>query len=295
MRTWRVGSFSMGAALLLLGVFLLLGQVFKWGDPAVALLSWWPIIFIILGIEIIIYMVKNKQENKHIKYDIISIIFIGIIGTCGLGMAMLSASGLLELAGDVVKAEVRTASLPTFEETDMNGINRVVVDAGPFLNIETTTDKGVSLFGTYQEETVTGKQSIEKAADYVQAEKKGDTLYLKVKELPYQRFTGVRSEPEATLIIPSEVKLEVKGGSSLSLKPRNLKQSWSIDSSGFVQLKMDENENIRVNANEVNEIIGEGWKNLKEEEESGLLSGNLIFGKGTNSISIYRASTVEVH
>jgi len=174
------------------------------------------------------------------------------------------------------------------------------VDAGAYpLTIESTTDKGVSLFGTYQGETVTGKHLIEKASDYVLAEKKGDTLFLKLKELPYQRFAGVQNDPDVVLLIPSNVQLELKGSDrNLSVKPRNLKENWTIDSSGSVQMDVNEKEDVKIEASNVNELGGKGWKDIKKvnpEEEYSLQSGNLTIGKGTNKITIYHANTVEVH
>ncbi|KRG11643.1 hypothetical protein ACA29_15925 [Lederbergia galactosidilytica] len=50
-------------ALVFLGVFLLLQQFLGW-DPALVLMSWWPILFIVLGIEILFYLFIAKSENR---------------------------------------------------------------------------------------------------------------------------------------------------------------------------------------------------------------------------------------
>lgn len=290
-----MGSFSMGAALLLLGMFLLLSQVFKWSDPAVALFSWWPIIFIVLGIEIIVYQIRSKQEKTNIQYDFISIIFIAVLGTCGLVMAMLSASGLLEMAGNVVKAEARTANLPAYEEASLNGIDRVVVDAGTFpLTVESTEAKAVSLFGTYRTETIGDKNLIEHVSEYVLAEKKGDTLFIKLKELPHQRFINSYHEADATLLIPSDKELEFKGNDrNLVFKPRGLKSDWAIDTSGWVKIESDEKTDMKIEANQVYELEG-AWKGIKDVNENGLKSGYINFDKGTATLTVNHANMVQV-
>ncbi|MBD8006606.1 hypothetical protein [Bacillus norwichensis] len=295
MRTWRVGSFSMGAALLLLGVFLLLSQVLKWGDPSVALLSWWPIIFIVLGVEIIVYLARSQKEKISIQYDFISIIFIAVLGTCGLAMAILSSSGLLELAGNVVKAEVQTADLPRYEEASLNSIDRIVVDTGSFpLTVESTEEKTVSLFGTYQAETLNGKKMIKSPSDYVLAEKKGDTLFIKLKELPRQRFINHYNDADATLLIPADKKVEFKGiGRDLTFKPRGLKNDWEINTPGWVKIETGEKVDLKIEANKVYELEGE-WKNIKDVNAEDLKSGDISFGKGTNTITINHANRVEV-
>ncbi|MFD1708203.1 hypothetical protein ACFSCZ_15910 [Siminovitchia sediminis] len=295
MRTWRVGSFSMGAALLLLGVVLLLSQIFKWGDTNVALLSWWPIIFIILGAEIIVYLTVFKKEKKTIEYDFISIIFITVIGTCGLVMTMLSTSGLLDLAGQAVKAEVRTMDLPSYEERSLNGISRIVVESGSFpLTIESTEAKTVSLFGTYQEETVGDQPLIENVSDYILSEKKGDTLFVKLKELPHQRFLNHYNDADATLLIPANKQLEIKGSEShLTFKPRELKSNWSIDTPGMVTIETDDQTDTEIEARHVYELEG-AWKDVKNLTEQGLKSGHISFGKGTSTMTVNHAHIVEV-
>ena len=67
MRTWRVGTISMGASLLLLGVFLLLSQIVGW-DLTRVMISWWPIILVVLGIEILVYLLLSKSEKPVLKY-----------------------------------------------------------------------------------------------------------------------------------------------------------------------------------------------------------------------------------
>ena len=122
--------------------FLLLAQVFKW-DPAIAMVSWWPVLFIILGVEILIYLAVKKVEKPIVKYDFISIIFIGIIGTFGLGMAMLNATGLLEVTSQFVSAEERTSDLPKFEERLTDDIKRVSVETGSYsVTIEGSSGEG---------------------------------------------------------------------------------------------------------------------------------------------------------
>src|SRR4051812_33308619 len=94
--SWRVGTFSMGGSLLLLGIFLLLSQLIGI-DFAHMLISWWPIIFVVLGLEILLYLFFAKRDNPVLRYDFLSIFFVGIIGMMGIGFTFLSTSGLLDL------------------------------------------------------------------------------------------------------------------------------------------------------------------------------------------------------
>ena len=75
MRQFRVGTFSMGILLIAAGVLLLLGRFT--GIPSIKLiLDFWPVILIILGIEILIYIFISKEDQPKIKYDGLSIFII---------------------------------------------------------------------------------------------------------------------------------------------------------------------------------------------------------------------------
>ncbi|MEK3889769.1 hypothetical protein [Bacillus sp. FSL K6-3431] len=309
MRTWRVGSFSMGAALVLLGIFLLLAQFFKW-DPAIAMISWWPLLFIILGVEVLLYLGFAKSEKQLIKYDFISIIFISIIGTFGLAMAMLNATGLLEVSKQFVNAEERTLDLPKFEEILTDDIQRVHIETGPYvLNIEGSKGKEAVMFGTYRGDIKKDSTSIKNIADYALIEKQGDTLYIKMKRVPTSRFMNYGGEIEATILIPSNVELEVVGEhNDLNLKPRELKGDWSIADIGHVNMDIPENANLKVQAIELQEAGEAEWQDVKkkksnavndkdnvEYEESGPITGTLTYGSGTNTIKVKNSYTVQIN
>lgn len=77
MRTWRVGTFSMGLSIISLGCFLLF-SVIQGTKVLDSLTAWWPVLLIILGVEILLYLLFSKKEQSFIKYDIFSIFFIGV-------------------------------------------------------------------------------------------------------------------------------------------------------------------------------------------------------------------------
>lgn len=302
MRMWRVGSFSMGAALLLLGVFLLLTQVFNW-DPAYALFSWWPMLLIVLGLEILICLGLAKKENAVVKYDFISIIFIGLIGTAGIVMALAHSTGILGMAEQVMKAEVRTANLPAYEERSLEGVKRIVVDSWTYpLNIEGTQENQISLFGTYEEENAKGLSLLKEVSDYALIEKKGDTLYIKMKELPHHRFSG-HLAAEATLLAPSEMKLEINGrGHMINIKPRHMENDWKIGGEGLVEVEADKSANVKISVQNVNNLGQGEWENVKGEnlkdenaEEYGPHSASMTIGKGSHTLTIFGADVVDVH
>src|SRR5690606_25524673 len=110
-RTWRVGTVSMGLSLLLLGILLLLSQFL--GFQLLHIMAvWWPIILVVLGMEILLYLYVSRQEKPFVKYDFLSIVFVGVIGMTGIGFAILSTTGIMEKVDDYINREERSETLP---------------------------------------------------------------------------------------------------------------------------------------------------------------------------------------
>lgn len=300
MRTWRVGSFSMGGALVFLGVFLLLQQVLDW-DPAVALLSWWPVLFIILGIEILVYLLFFNKENSHVKYDFMSIIFIGFIGTVGLGVALLQTVGLLDAANHYISADVKTVDLPKYEETMLDGITRVQVDTGPYpVTIESTPSKTMTMFGTYRGDVDKKGSPVKEVSDYALVEKHGDTIYIRFKEIPYKRYSGYSGQMEPTLLIPENMNLEVNGkGNSLALKPRNMQSDWEVVNGGYLDIMVSKETNVTLEVQDSRNLDDGKWKNIQKvqneyEDEETVKSASRTFGSGKHTIFIKNADGVHI-
>lgn len=300
MRTWRVGSISMGAALLFLGLLLLFTQLFHL-DANTVLLSWWPVILIILGVEILLYLLFSKQEKTNVKYDFLSIFFVGFIGMMGIGLTVLTTTGVLEKVNYWSNMETNTMDLPEYENLIGKEIKRVVLDTGRHeVTIENSPDQGVSIFGTYLAQTIGNKATIKSVNDYLLVKEKGDTLYVNLKEIynlpqPFQDSVGIN----ATILIPSDVKLEVTGnGNRLTLKPRNLSDNWSVNGFSGVDVLLADEANILIKADNVDDLNGSGWHNNKQKEKSidaEIKSSNVMrVGKGEHILSLNDAQFVSV-
>ncbi|KQU23337.1 hypothetical protein ASG65_03145 [Bacillus sp. Leaf13] len=307
MRTWRVGTISMGVSLVGLGMILLISQIANMNMTTI-LLSWWPLLFIILGVEILFYIYFSRKESSFVKYDILSILFVGLLGTTGIVLILLTSSGIMDQVRAAVQSEEKTVNLPGFNEKAGKDIQRVVLDSGSYpLTVESGTDEEVSIFGTYDElVTVDAESLLKKTEDYLMVERKGDTLYISFKDLPVQNslLAGGRTNLEATLIIPAELSLEINGQSTdLVLKPRQLLSNWSVKDSGYLSVYLQENSDIKIEAKGVEELEGpeNSWKTteIKEEDtnEEGTekKNGTLKSGKGNHILTVFDTYKVNVH
>ncbi|MBS4191859.1 hypothetical protein KHA94_16960 [Bacillus sp. FJAT-49705] len=308
MRTWRVGTFSMGASLLFLGIILLLIQFFNL-DLIHVMMSWWPIILVVLGIEILLFLFLSRQEKPFLKYDFLSIFFVGILGTVGIGFAILSSTGILEKMDDVLQREERTMDLPAYEQPISNKVKRVVVNADHYpLTIEGTTENNIAMFGTYRALVGKNEKLISKAEDYVSIQEKGDTLYVTVKGLPnetagpFDRFASLN----ATILIPNHVKLEVNGNNnSITLKPRTLVSDWAVDQASNLSLQIQNTSDVKVTASGVLELEGDRKKwTVTEEPEQQTEEGytdttfkhaTFQTGKGSHHLQILNTNQISLN
>lgn len=300
MRTWRVGSISMGATLLLLGLLLLLTQLLHL-DTTTVLLAWWPVILIILGIEILFYLLFSKQEKTNVKYDFLSIIFVGFIGMIGISLTVLTTTGVLEKVNEWANIETNTMDLPEYKNLIGKEIKRVVLDTGSHeITIENSPDDGVSIFGTYLTQTMKNKATIKSVKDYLLVKEKGDTLYVSFKEIynlpqPFQD----RVDMNVIFLIPTDIKLEVKGsGNRLTLKPRNLLGDWSVNGVSDVDVLLADETNILIKAKNVYDLNGDGWHNNgqgeKHIDEETPYSSMMKVGAGAHTLTINDAQFVSV-
>ncbi|WP_040205361.1 hypothetical protein [Neobacillus jeddahensis] len=302
MRTWRVGTFSMGASLLLLGLFLFFSKFMDFNLTQV-MTAWWPILLVVLGMEILLYLFLSRQETPMLKYDFLSIIFVGLLGTVGIIFAILSSTGMVDKVEEVMAREMRSFELPAFSYKTDDTIKRVVVrTVGYDMTVEATEEKEVSMFGTYRMQAVKKAKPLTSADDIMVANQKGDTLYLNFKQLPDEMGPfDQQGIVAATILIPNNVKLEVIGNNdSLTLKPRTIANDWAIESASSIALDVKENSNLKVDAVGVENVSGkEGeWQVSKQEEtadgeEVGRIR-NAVYQSGEGKYRIHIANAYDI-
>jgi len=97
-RQWRVGTLSMGVLLIALGIIMLVSQILE-VSVIEHIIKWWPIILIMIGLEILVYVFLSKQNETKVKFDVFSIIVISIMMIASVGVYGVTA---LVQSGDCI-------------------------------------------------------------------------------------------------------------------------------------------------------------------------------------------------
>lgn len=82
----RVGTFTTGIVLIMFGIMFLL-RLLNSNINYLKIASLWPLVLVILGIEIVVASAINKEEIM--KYDFAAIILIIILSIFSMGMGCM--------------------------------------------------------------------------------------------------------------------------------------------------------------------------------------------------------------
>ncbi|MFJ8421211.1 exosporium protein ExsE [Bacillus wiedmannii] len=268
MRTWRVGTFSMGLSIITLGCFLLF-SVIKGTQVLDTLTAWWPVLLIILGAEILLYLLFSKKEQSFIKYDIFSIFFIGVLGSVGIAFYCLLSTGLLDEVRHSINTTRQTGNIPGGQLDIPESIKKIVVDAGHRpLTIEGNNTNQIHLLGTYEMTTKANEKLNLKQEDFLSVQTAGETMYVTLKSLPVQhKFFNSTPQVTRTLVLPQNKNVEVRASNNeLSLYPGQLQNNWFVQESSRVSVHLEKESDVSLTAvtNQKNTHGNTPWEQVED-------------------------------
>lgn len=205
-RTWRVGSLSMGVTLILMGTGL---AVSFWQEiEAYEMLMWVaPVVFILLGVELLLYLKLSSSERAIVRYDWISVFFVGVIGVASLGLALLMSTGLFDELQRGLQMTQRTAFIETKKEQVPANIEHIVVHTYSDIQLTESEVQELQLFGQVR---YSSSKPMERQDDHLlKTEIIGSTLYVMIGSFD-KRDGGIVSDDldmHMTLAVPKGVKV----------------------------------------------------------------------------------------
>ncbi|RJE86024.1 hypothetical protein D3P07_18210 [Paenibacillus sp. 1011MAR3C5] len=145
-REWRVGSLSMGITLILIGTAF---AVSIWQNTeAYELLLWVaPVVFILLGVELLIYLKTSGKSNTIIRYDWLSVFFVGLLGLGSLVLSLLMSSGVYGELQREINMITRTAYVESGKVEVPKEIKKIVVQSALYVSVEEADTNKLQLIG----------------------------------------------------------------------------------------------------------------------------------------------------
>lgn len=309
MRQWRVGSFSMGLILVLLGIGLLIDRFSGTPKALELVVTWWPLALILLGIEILAVGFLSRNEQFKIKYDGWSILLTIVLFFFCLGSYALSYSGVLPQIREALSLTEHSCAIPD-QETNLAGIKKVVISSREGdLELHSISGEKLTVLG----QATIRASSAEAAAELARqarAEIKtvGDTLFIQTNRVPERNniFMSNYSKSARAIFVPAGISLEVirpHTGSNTTLSLDSLAASWSVDSGGPVRINLAPDLDLTLSGSvpwsRENLTGNADWEYTSEEDPDNgphqKASGKIKLGEGRWPLVVFSEQSIEAN
>lgn len=300
MRKWRVGTLSLGILMIVLGVAILAAQ-FKQVTILDMLLTWWPLILVLIGVEILVQVYTAREEQPKIKYDAFSMLIIFIMVFFSIGMYALTSVGVIERIAWAVESSFVPADIPSQRINVDEGLRKIVVSAPRGrLDVKKSSTSEVVVFG----EAVVNAANNEEAGALAEqnmaiTRREGDTLFVQfLSTIRSGDFKPGIREIRHTLLLPPDIEVEINspGYFNLDIDGEAFGRNWLIKGGGSVNITAARSSDLAIDA-QVGDMGNFGGNvNWEIEEKSGLntdrgpvyavYEGHLKWGQGTSRVNI---------
>ncbi|MBP1925077.1 hypothetical protein J2Z76_000934 [Sedimentibacter acidaminivorans] len=289
MKIKRVGTISMGIVLVAFGLILFVSQI-KQSSALNMISTMWPIVLVLLGLEILWFRYSSKDENIAIKYDIFSIFIVFAILFVNIGIYAVTEVGVMSRLQNMVLSEDYNMDAVINEYIIDKNINKIIINEIDNLDIRATEDNKISgicklnIYAISQEEAK--KLSSE---EYIKYKKSGNTLYIYAAS--NRNNNNSYSNPGSVeMFLPSNIDVEVTDCYNLDLVYSNFNNTWLFDRVNRINVRLDEISNVKINAFvESLDLLG---GNIKWSFNS---FGEYIKGEGANLIKILSSDNIIVN
>ncbi len=297
MRQWRVGSLSMGLLLIGSGIGLLYAQFNRLAVMDL-IVKWWPLIFILLGAEILLQTYLNKGETIKIKYDVFSIFMVLIIILTGLGLYSAGQVGLIDRA----RTELNSRDFAIQKNAEIaveNGITQIILETSNNpVKVETSASNSILVHSTEQIRATSRQEANAMAAgnDLLWQKRSGNTLYL--------GLNGSSSgwSENTTVVLPENINVEIDlHQSSLVLNLASPKANWTLNEPGNCSVQIAANADLLINtiSRHADNIGGNlAWSKATTPSTGSRpeqTQAQSTLGKGTYKLNIINADDLDIN
>lgn len=292
MKNKRVGTISMAIILIAMGVLMFISQINEVSAIDMAF-KLWPLTLVLLGIEILWAKYKSSDEETIIKYDVFSVFIVFIILMVNIGMYGITETGIMKVIKSRISEQSYNYELPNEEFIIDESVEKIIVEGFNNSRVKVRTTENNKVFATGS--IVVNSDSEENAkatfdSDIFKIEKLDNIVYIKYRDSYDYRISDIN------LTLPSNKKVEIKGGNELDLVMDSLSNNWIVDGVSRVKLRLNKDLDMMVSTilSQENNFGGNAnWTDTQlGTEEDHKHKGELVFGQGTNKLNILDAYEV---
>ncbi len=272
----RIGTLTVGVFLVTLGVLLIIQLITHIGF-AHALIEVWPVILVALGAEILYHRFRTSQDDK-MRYDIISMIVLFLVGISAIGLYTLQASGLLDVVRNIPSYATYSIDIAP-DQIPVNGdIDRVVLENNSAnLRVKVAESSDVEIRGSMSMLATSRDEASRLIKDDkgYSVRRQGRDLIIETHQAEPEKWflhNGVvRSPLEVTM--PANLALEIDSISgNIDVVADKAEKDWFVkENNGSLDITLP----VELNANIIAEASGiVGDLPFKEQDEIASKSNN---------------------
>ena len=209
MKKWRVGTVSMGLALIFLGVGFLVHQ-FNPGLARGLIVNFLPLVLIALGGEILFVQYWARKREAGYGYDFLGMAFAFLVGLVGLGLYSLTAGGF---CGDLAAAALTRPQAVAYrrEFAPRGRVREVILETGSGWHHPVRVwDADGERITVIVHGFTRVKDDGESLAPVVLIEEVGEAVYVRLRA-PYLEFPWGEQVDQAEVMIPPKYRLNARG------------------------------------------------------------------------------------
>lgn len=288
MKNKRVGTISMAIVLIALGVLIFMSQINKVSTLDLAF-KLWPLILILLGLEILYYRFIYKDE-AIIKYDILSIFIVFAILITNLGLFALTETGLLSKISSYALTENYHLDMNINEYMIGPRIKKIIIDESTdMISIRTTDNNSITGSGKVNISATSREEAFEyKDEQLFQFTEVGDTIYISLLDNRSYPI-GYLHPYDINLNLPKDIDVEVRNCNSVDLVYDNFNNNFILDNVNNVDIRLNSENDLKINAYVDSEDRLSGNVEWKFDK-----FGEYVKGNGNKLIKILNSNNVTV-
>jgi len=207
-KVWKVGTYSMGITLI--GIGLSFAASLWQTMTSYELLLWLaPLVFIILGLELLIAHSSRFIGKYRVQYNWLGVLFVGCVGTGAIFLSMLLSSGLIGEVNQIFDTKTRSAYVDEMIPIHDAPIEKIIIKSELHYELHKQPAlQEVSLIGLVQYDA---KESVNaKDQQLLKTKQIGNVLYVFIQSFEYEENKFVNSYLRSQLVlnIPEHIEIE---------------------------------------------------------------------------------------